>query len=204
MFVCLAACSTAAPRSGKSAESGPASRVGSLGSGGTPADFDGAGGAAANTPSLAFDDVPLDGIDSNGDGYDFPLAIDDAPGGDAPCQPAPRVTLPALVARTDCAGRADLVIGWVTDCVRCDHAITLVVGNRGAAAVDAVIIQSIQGNVEPGLALGVIPALTWSEPIQLASYFDPILTLTASDGGTTCDATEASVGPLTYIECLPK
>ena len=123
-----------------------------------------AGGEGPTLASFEVDDTPLDGIDSNGDGYDFPVMVSIEPLGTvAACPSLPDVALPVLVARSDCGGQPDLVIGWVSDCIKCGHDIDLVIGNRGTVPVDVAVNVTTNGNSDSvtGVSAGVGGTPRW-------------------------------------------
>jgi len=147
-------------------------------------------------------EVPADAVDTDGDGYDFPVIPDTTVNPDAPCRMIPEVHLPQLEPNADCAGSDDLVIGWVSDCRRCAHLITVVVGNRGIQPVAAAI--SINDDPAFAIQLGTLAPLSWSAAVTSSAIWGAAsLEVHPADDVPLCNIAEAKV-QLDFIECLPK
>lgn len=145
------------------------------------------------------EEYPLDGVDSNCDGFDFPLieANDD-------CVPLPNYDRLTLEPREACSNSADLAIVAVSNCWTCEQRyLSVVIGNRGRTAVDATI--SLGDSSEYDMAVGVVPPLGITAPITIRRLPMPDYTIRvhATDGSPVCEAADASVVMTYQLWCDP-
>lgn len=145
-------------------------------------------------------EAPLDGVDSDCDGNDYPITGCGsfvAPEGDVPVD-------------TDCAGAVDLFFASVSACLDCDGSrIELIVGNRGTIATEVEILisgaesTSAAEPVRLGLAAPLPPGALSPRLASPAPLPEVRLEIAGTEGLADCDPAD-NVGHVRvgFVECF--
>jgi len=145
-------------------------------------------------------EAPLDGIDSDCDGNDYPVTgcgVFVAPEGDVPVD-------------TACAGSVDLFLASVSACLDCSGSrVELVVGNRGSVSTEAELLISGDAGTSAAepvrLALdGPLAPGALSQRLLSAAPLPTIhLEIAGTEGLTDCNP-EDNVGQIQvgFVECF--